>query len=95
MDTLGTSHFVLYREVVLSSEVKIIILQYNREETSKCVHYRVVFSIVSIIESVLYYQRFYCFSVLTVSGSAPLDSSKSTISISLLAPAIRAGDSPT
>ena len=40
---VGTSHFVLYREVVLSSEVKMY--WYNREGTSKCVLYREVFFI--------------------------------------------------
>ena len=33
-DTFGTSQFVLYREVVLSLEVKMY--EYNREGTSKC-----------------------------------------------------------
>ena len=36
----GHKIFVLYREVVLSSEVKMY--QYNREGTSKCVLYREV-----------------------------------------------------
>ena len=39
MDTFGTSHFVLYREVVLSSEVKM----YKREVASKYVLYRDIF----------------------------------------------------
>ena len=40
MDTFGSGHFVLYREVVLSSEVKMY--WYNSEATSS-VLYREVF----------------------------------------------------
>ena len=54
---VGTSHFVLYREIVFSLEVKMYC--YNGEGTSKCVLYREVFSIVSFIWRV-HYQRFYC-----------------------------------
>ena len=56
-DTFGTSHFVLYREVVLSSDVEMY--WYNRQVTSKCVLYRGV----TFIQSV-HYQRFYCMAVL-------------------------------
>ena len=47
MDTFGTSHFVLYDEVVHSLEVKMY--QYNREGNSS-----VSFSIQSV-----HYQRFH------------------------------------
>ena len=47
MDLLGPALFVLYREVVLSLEVKMY--YYNREKASKCVLYREVFSIASFI----------------------------------------------
>ena len=51
---VGTRHFVLFREVVLSSEVKNVLEKWNFG-TLKCVFYReVFFSIVSIIWSVLY-----------------------------------------
>ena len=36
MDMYRTSNFVIYREVVLSSEVKMYL--YDRKGTSKCVH---------------------------------------------------------
>ena len=43
-----TRHFVLYKEVVLSSEVKYVLV-HNRKVELKCVLYREVFSIVSFI----------------------------------------------
>ena len=46
MDTFGTSHFVLYREVVLSSEVK---MYWYNSEVPQSLLYREVFSIVSFI----------------------------------------------
>ena len=55
MGIFGT--FFLYRDVVLSSEVKMY--WYNREGTSKCVLYREVSSTVSFIWSVLYL-HIYC-----------------------------------
>ena len=41
-----TSHFVLYREVVLSLEVKLYLC--SRERASKCVLYRKVFLVVPV-----------------------------------------------
>ena len=48
MDTFGTGHFVLYREVVLSSEVEI-----EEGGTSVCVLHRKAFSTVSFIGGLL------------------------------------------
>ena len=53
----GHSHFVLYREAVLYSEVKMY--KYNREGASKLSFRARFFFIVYFIQNVLY-QKFYC-----------------------------------